>query len=214
MARRAASWGIASMKRFYDLPLAWKILIPPALTLVALLVVAAIAMGESKKQEVAVGRLDAVVFERLRTALEIKDAMTLFVAGLHGLMSAATTESDKKRIDSYAAELTAQIARAGQTLARFSEAADDSGALQTKLAGINQAFENFRSAAVQVIDTAKLDAAYGAMLMGTAEEQFRAVRMKFDDLGSALQMERVGIVAGMAQATAASRLEFSIVLAV
>jgi methyl-accepting chemotaxis protein len=202
------------MKRFYDLPLAWKILIPPVLTLVALLVVAAIAIGQSKKQEAAVGRLDAVVFERLRTALEIKDAMTLFVAGLHGLMSAATTESDKKRIDSYAADLTAQIARAGETLARFSEAAGDSGALQTKLAGINQAFGNFRSAAVQVIDTAKLDAAYGAMLMGTAEEQFRAVRMKFDDLGSALQMERVGIVAGMAQATAASRLEFSIVLAV
>src|SRR3954453_23566169 len=202
------------MKRFYDLPLAWKILIPPALTLLALFVVAAIAIAESKKQEVAVSRLDAVVFERLRTALEIKDGMTLFDAGLHGLMAAATTESDKKRIDSYAAELTAQIARAGQTLARFSEAADDSGALQTKLAGINQAFGNFRSAAVQVIDTAKLDAAYGAMLMGTAEEQFRAVRMKFDDLSSALQMERVGIVAGMAQATAASRLEFSIVLAV
>src|SRR4051794_18830629 len=202
------------MKRFYDLPLAWKILIPPALTLLALFVVAAIAIAESKKQEVAVSRLDAVVFERLRTALEIKDGMTLFNAGLHGLMAAATTESDKKRIDSYAADLVAQIARVGEKLARFSEGAGDSGALQTKLAGINQAFKDFRSAAVQVIDTAKLDAAYGAMLMGTAEEQFRAVRMKFDDLGSALQMERVGIVAGMAQATAASRLEFSIVLAV
>src|SRR3954453_23266482 len=117
MDLRLALWGIASMKRFYNLPLAWKILIRPSLILAALLVVAAIAMSESKKQEAAVGRLDAVVFERLRTALEIKDAMTLFVAGLHGLMSAATIESDKKRIDSYAAELTAQIARAGQTLA-------------------------------------------------------------------------------------------------
>jgi methyl-accepting chemotaxis protein len=214
MAVRAASWEIASMKRFYDLPLAWKILIPPALTLVALLVVAAIAMGESRKQEVAVGRLDAVVFERLRTALEIKDAMTLFVARLHGLMSAATTESDKKRIDSYAADLMGQIARTGEALARFSEGAGDSGALQTKLAGINEAFAAFRSAAVQVIDTAKLDAAYGAMLMGTAEEQFRAVRTKLDDLGSALQMERVGIVAGMTQASAASRLEFSVAIAI
>ena len=202
------------MKKFYDLPLAWKILIPPALTLLALFVVAAIAIAESKKQEVAVSRLDAVVFERLRTALEIKDGITLFDAGLHGLMAAATTESDKKRIDSYAADLVAQIARVGEKLARFSEGAGDSGALKTQLAGINQAFAGFRSAAVQVIDTAKLDAAYGAMLMGTAEEQFRAVRMKLDDLGSGLQMERVGIVAGMAEASAASRLEFSIVIAI
>src|SRR3954467_3902957 len=126
------------MKRFYDLPLAWKILIPPVLTLFALLVVAAIAIGQSKKQEAAVGRLDAVVFERLRTALEIKDAMTLFVAGLHGLMSAATTESDKKRIDSYAAELRGKRAPPGEALARFSEGAGDSSALQTKLAGTNE----------------------------------------------------------------------------
>ena len=102
------------MKKFSVLPLAWKILIPLALTLLALFVVAAIAIAESKKHEVAVSRLDAVVFERLRTALEIKDGITLFDAGLHGLMARELRRASKKRIDSYAADLVAQIARVAE----------------------------------------------------------------------------------------------------
>src|SRR3954447_15734467 len=102
------------MKRFYDLPLAWKILIPPALTLLALFVVAAIAIAESMKQEVAVSRLDAVVFVRLRTARDIEDGMPRFEAGLHGVMAAAATEGDKRRIDPFAADPGRQISRVGE----------------------------------------------------------------------------------------------------
>jgi methyl-accepting chemotaxis protein len=204
------------LKRFSDLALSWKVLIPPALILVALLGVAGIAMKDAHEQEAAVQRLDTVVFERLRTALEIKDAVALFHARLYGLMSAAVNETDKKRLESYADSLPPQIAHAGELLGKFSAAtsadATAGDAWRGQLEGAAKALKDYQAGALQAIDTAKLDAAYGAMLMGAVEEQFRALRAQLDSLSLALRQECDGIVDQMAQARAATRLQFVLIL--
>src|SRR5579872_7360609 len=139
------------LKRFSDLPLSWKVLIPPALILIALLGIAGIAMKDARQQEAAVQQLDAVVFERLRTALEIKDAITLFHARLYGLMSAAVNESDKKRLESYADALPPQIARAGEQLGKFGAeaSADPSAGWRGTLEAARKALKDYQSGALQ-----------------------------------------------------------------
>jgi methyl-accepting chemotaxis protein len=202
------------MRKFADLPLVLKVLVPPALVLVAMLGVAGIAMNDARHQQEAVDRLDAVVFERLRTALEIKDAVALFHARLYGLMSAAVTETDKKHLETYADSLPPQIARAADMLAHFGDGAGVGGeSWSDELAGAAKALKDYRAGALQVIDTAKLDAAYGAMLMGTAEEQFRTLRKALDGLSAALHEERSLMVAEMARASAATRMQFAVILA-
>jgi methyl-accepting chemotaxis protein len=205
--------GFPNVKRFYDLSLALKIFVAPAVVLFALLSIAAIAMVNQERQDSATAHLDQMVFERLRTALTVKDGVTLFHARLYALMSAAVNETDKTRFNALADGLGPQIKTAGEVLDGLAAGAADDLVVAGKLAAIGKVWKEYENGALQAIETTKLDAAYGAMMMGSVEEQFRTLRAQLDDLCADLQSERARISGEIAAASASARVEFVTLIA-
>src|SRR5581483_3588456 len=157
--------------RINDLPLWAKMIIAPAVMLAAMLVLAWMTFGQFGTQRAAIGRLDAVVFERLRHAMAVTDAATSFHANLYHLMAVGANETDQKRRDGMAAALVEQMNKV-EALLRALEATLDASA-RDRFAAIDKTFASYKSGALGVADMAKTDASYGAMLMGDVETQFQ-----------------------------------------
>ena len=197
--------------RINDLPLWAKMIIAPAVMLAAMLVLAWMTFGQFGTQRAAIGRLDAVVFERLRHAMAVTDAATSFHANLYHLMSVAANETDQKRRDEMAAALVQQMKEV-EGLLRALDATLDASA-RDRFAAVDKTFASYKSGALGVADMAKTDASYGAMLMGDAETQFQKLRSLLQEFAGELQRERSDVAREMVSGMDRARLAFLIVLA-
>ena len=199
-----------AMARINDLPLWAKMIIAPAVMLMAMLVLAWMTFGQFGTQRAAIGRLDTVVFERLRHAMAVTDGATSFHANLYHLMSVAANETDQKRRDDMAAALVAQMAQV-EALLRQLDATLDATA-RDRFAAIDKTFASYKSGALSVADMAKTDAGYGAMLMGDADTQFQKLRASLQGFAADLQGQRSDVARDMIAGMDQARLAFLAVL--
>ena len=163
------------MRKLNDLPLWGKMVVAPAVMLAAMLTMAWMTFGEFGQQRTALERLDTVVFERLRHAMAVTDAVTSFHAGLYHLMSVASNESDQKHRTDLAKALASQMT-AVESLLKELDASLDPGA-RARFAAIDGSFANYKTGALQVVEeTSTSGAAYGAMMMGDTDSTFQTVR--------------------------------------
>jgi methyl-accepting chemotaxis protein len=197
--------------RINNLPLWAKMAIAPAAMLAAMLILAWMTFGLFSTQRAAVGRLDAVVFERLRHAMAVTDAATSFHANLYHLMAVGANEADGKRRDDMAAASVQQLKEV-ETLLRALEATLDVS-VRDRFAAIDKTFASYKSGALAVADMAKTDASYGAMLMGDAEVQFQKLRGLLQEFAGELQRERSEVAGEMISGMDRARLAFLSVLA-
>ncbi len=151
------------------------------------------------------------MFERLRHAMTVMDAVTSFHAGLYHLMSAAANETDQKH---RAAMAEAMVPRMNQVEAEFKalDASLDASA-RSRFAEIDKTFADYKSGALQVAEMSKTDAAYGAMLMGDADAQFHKLHQLLQDFAGSLQQQRAAVAAGMLDGMDRARLGFLALLA-
>src|SRR5690348_18173542 len=110
--------------RINNLPLWATMAIAPAVMLAAMLMLAWMTFGLFGTPRAAVGRLDTVVFDRLRLAMAVTDAATSFHANLYHLMAVGANEADQKRRDDLAAASVQQLKEV-ETLLRALEATLD-----------------------------------------------------------------------------------------
>ncbi|MFD2233971.1 methyl-accepting chemotaxis protein [Phaeospirillum tilakii] len=177
------------MKAFCDLPLFQKVVIAPAVGILALVVLAGLVVGNARQQNAAVARLNDVVFTQTERSLDIKDAVAVYHSHLFGLMSAAINESDPSKQAKTIAEINAEMAALNGKIAAAFPAG--SGPRQQQMAKL---FQTYRDAAQQAVDIGSGEASYGVIMMGEADTQFRALRAELEAWARDLQAERVRVV--------------------
>ena len=140
-------------------------MIAPAFVLLALLVMAAAALGFLQASTKSVHQLNDVAFERYRQASELTDATENAHRLLLKTLSIAATESDKIRLsDSIQASYAAENTIANQLLN-----VEEQFRGEDRVTQIRPAFEGYRRAAKDVLDVVKSDPASATLLTFAAD---------------------------------------------
>jgi len=180
------------MKAFCDLPLFQKVVIAPAVGILALVVLAALVVGNAHQQNAAIARLNDVVFAQTVRGLEIEDAVTVYHAHLFGLMSSAINEADTSKLNKTTESLNGEMKRLSDKFVLAFPV--DSNPRHQEMAKL---FQTYQAAAQQAVDIGSGEASYGVIMMGEADTQFRALRSALEGWARDLQEERVRVVAGI-----------------
>jgi len=137
----------------------------PAFVLLALLVMAAAALGFLQASMNSVHELNDVAFERYHQASDLVDATQNAHRSLLKTLSIAAMESDKIRLrESVQASFAAENAIADQLLK-----VEEQFQGENRVAQIRPAFEGYRKAAKDVLDVAQSDPASATLLTFAAD---------------------------------------------
>jgi methyl-accepting chemotaxis protein len=140
-------------------------MVAPALVLLALLVMAAAALGFLQASAKSVHELNDVAFERYHQASDLVDATQNAHRLLLKTLSIAAMESDKIRLtESVQASFAAENAIADQLLK-----VEEQFQGEDRVAQIRPAFEDYQKAAKDVLDVAQSDPASATLLTFAAD---------------------------------------------
>ncbi|MDR3514219.1 MAG: HAMP domain-containing methyl-accepting chemotaxis protein [Azospirillaceae bacterium] len=180
------------MRIFANLPLFQKVVVAPAVGILALIALAVLVVANAKQQNHDITQLNDVVFGQTQRSLEIKDAVAVFHARLFGLMSSAANETDADRRTKMASDLGGAMQSLVAVMATtFSKEGSERATTMTRL------FSDYQSAAQQAIDIGTTDATYGAIMMGDADTQFHQLRVGLEAWAQELLAERAKVVETM-----------------
>ena len=178
---------------FSNLSLARKVALIPALTLLLMGLMLAVAVRLGEQNTAALRALDRDVFEPLNRALTLRDEITLLHTRLFALLSTGINEANPAAQKANAEALIARLDVEVSNVARF---LDTSSAVLPPAA--IRMREEFAAYAVKLRDTASFaayDASYGALLAAGADEDFGRVHADLDAMVQALTQRRVALVA-------------------
>jgi methyl-accepting chemotaxis protein len=180
------------MHAFANLPLFQKVVVAPAVGILALIALAFLVVGNAKQQNSNIAQLNDVVFDQTQRSLEIKDSVAVYHSHLFALMSAAANETDEARRTKTTHELDSEMhSLAAVMAATFPQDGSARAISMTKL------FKTYQDSAQQVVDIGSTDASYGVIMMGDADTQFRHLRAGLETWAQELQAERVKVVSTM-----------------
>jgi methyl-accepting chemotaxis protein len=183
-----------------NLPLWAKSLLAPATMLVAMIALAGIVFVYLSRQETSVAELNDVAFEDLRQSMLAAEVVTSFQTDLYHLTSTAANETDKPKIEATAVKLEAKL---GSIVPQIKLVAG-----RSENPAIAQKFADYDKTVRQVLDNTRLDAAYGVMMMGAAEESFAQLRQLLAQQSQRSQEKRGQAVAGLLAGFAQMRVTF------
>jgi methyl-accepting chemotaxis protein len=198
--------------RLQDLPIAVKVALAPALVLVCLLVLAAVGRTAQQRGADAMQRLSGGTLPYMQSVSELKvrtarlDAMVMRSLAYEGAgMKAKRVEQIDKAI---AAELVA-FGNDLATMKRSAVAAD-----KAHFEAIEQVLARFRRFATDTIDMKSGGLSAAAMMMTSAESEFRNFEKAVDTLVSAVEArERSATEAALADMRSANVATLGLVLA-
>jgi len=188
------------------LSLRGKIILAPATLFAAMALMLSGAVWILSLQESGLRTLDQGVFEQLRRSLVLSENLAGFHAGLYRMTSVAANESDAKKLDDIASDLTRRSNEIAGDLKTFGDRMPEH--LRPVAQGVVQAHGEYAKRSAQVIEMARMDAGYGVMLMGQAEEAYRALTAKTSALLGGLETERRTVAEGMLNDMSRSRTTF------
>jgi methyl-accepting chemotaxis protein len=187
-----------------NLPLWAKSLLAPAAMLVAMIALAGIVFVYLARQQTAVATLNDVAFEDLRQAMATTQMVTSFQSELYHLTSTAANETDKAKVATMATKLATQLAAIAPRV-KLVAAHDGNKAIEAS-------FADYAGAAGQVLDSTKMDAAYGVMMMGNAEQSFVKLRHLLDEGSARAEQQRGEAVKSLLAGFASMRLSFLVLV--
>jgi len=185
------------MPSIQDLPLWAKCLIAPAIVLVTMLGMAGIAFVDLSQQEAGVAALNSDAFEKLHATMSATAAAADMHTELYHLTSAAANEADKAKIQATGERLLQRLAGIAPQMAGTAA----------------QKFDHYADTARQVIDNTMLDAAYGVMMMGNAEQTFAELRSALREEAAQAGARRDSVAARLLAQLAQMRLVFLLLVA-
>ena len=165
---------------FSDLSLALKVALTPALTLLVMGVMLAVAAQMGERNTAALRVLDHDVFEPLNRAQTAKDGISLLHAHLFALLSLGNNEYDPVAQRARAEKL---VARLDAETKHFSVFLDEASAVPP--AFVDRLRERFAAYATRVRETiefAAYDSSYGALHAGITDDQFDLLSANLDAL--------------------------------
>ena len=183
-----------------NLPLWAKSLLAPAIMLVAMVALAGIVFVYLARQETSVAELNDVAFEDLRQSMLATESVTGFQTDLYHLTSTAANETDKPKIEAIAAKLEAKLGAISPQIKLVAE--------RSESPAIAQKFADYDKTVRQVLDNTKMDAAYGVMMMGSAEDSFAQLRLQLAQRSERSQELRGQAVRTLLAGFAQMRLTF------
>jgi diguanylate cyclase (GGDEF)-like protein len=176
---------------FNSLSLARKVALIPALTLLLMGLMLAVAVQMGERNTMALRALDRNVFEPLSRAQTLKDGITLLHTRLFALLSIGNNETNpvaqKANAEALIARLDAEVLDVNLFL-------DANGAVPPPVA--TRLREEFAAYAAKVRQTANFtayDASYGALLAGVTDDDFGRLRADLDTLVQALAQRRAAL---------------------
>ena len=172
-----------------DLPLWVKSLIAPSVVLAAMFAMAATAFINFAAQDRNVANLNDVAFETLRDAMAATAQATDLHAELYHLTSTAANETDKSKIENMATRLATRLGVIAPAIQAV--------AVRDGHAAIAEASASYAKAVTQVIESTRLDAAYGVMMMGDAEQSFAQLRQLLAEASGRAQQRRSDVAADL-----------------
>lgn len=176
---------------FSNLSLAHKVALIPALTLLLMGLMLAVAVQMGERNTAALRVLDRDVFEPLNRAQTLKDDITLLHTRLFALLSIGNNETNPAAQKANAEALAARLDTEVRNVARFLKT---SNAVPPPVAA--RLREEFAAYAAKVRETeqfAAYDASYGALLAGVTDEDFGRLHADLDALVHTLAQRRAAL---------------------
>jgi diguanylate cyclase (GGDEF)-like protein len=170
---------------FRDLPLARKVLLIPALTLLLLGLILGVAVSDAASHIESLKRQNNNGFAPLHRGLVLKDQMGLIHGRLFALLAERATENDPSGWQSEAAVIVEALARQSVLLTALTESVRGK-VPDERLNTLTEAHKAYSAAFLNTIDMASRDANYGAMMVLGADDSFGRLRPIFDRLLDAL----------------------------
>ncbi len=176
---------------FRNLSLGHKVALIPALTLLLMGLMLAVAVRTSQQNTAALSALDRDVFEPLSRAQTMKDGITQLHTRLFELLSLGTNQSDPAAQKAAAAALIVQL---DAEVARFAGLLDATGAVPSAIAArLREEFARYTAGVRDTTGFAAYDASYGALLAGVTDDRFVILRDDLADLVRSLAQRRVSL---------------------
>jgi methyl-accepting chemotaxis protein len=197
---------ISAMMTLRHAPLWAKVLTTPAIVLCAMLVMAAVAFINFAEQDASVRTLDTAVFERLRIAMEARDGVTLFQAGLSDFTSLAANETDDVKHKQIADTLLRQAETTAELVQKLTGRTGDVGDGHPE--EIARAFAAYRESALPVIDMAQSNASYAVLLMGDVSARFLKLRRLLEQYVTVREGQRQSVVSDLLAGMSRARRNF------
>ncbi len=198
------------IRRLIDLPLFAKILAAPLVVLLALILLAVATVSNGIHERRLTQHLDQGIYEQLRQALVLRDAVTLSHARLFEVIVTAANETDTAKITSGIDELLPQFDRHVSAATQLGDRLSDEPDVHALMQQIAQAMAEYAKAAKAVADFAKTDAGYAIVMMSGAKHQFDVLRGKLDALDTSLKTRRNTLVESLLTDMANSSVVFII----
>ena len=176
---------------FSDLSLALKVALIPALTLLVMGVMLAVAAQMGERNTAALRALDHDVFEPLNRAQTTKDGITLLHAHLFALLSLGNNEFDPVAQRARAEKLVARLDAETKDFSRF---LDETSAVPPDFADrLRARFAAYAMRVRETIDFAAYDSSYGALHAGITDDQFGLLSANLDALVQLLAQRRLAL---------------------
>lgn len=196
-----------------------KLMLAPMLVLALLLVVAITSYLGLQQQQDALNNIFQVRFKNFRLVAEASDEAQGVYGGTYQLLSSASANFPKQRLEEMKAELNARLKRIDERLTEVggSPAIDDSE--KAALAVVAKQFAGYSKATADVIDIAAEDYVSATSVMSIASNEFEGLIKQFKALIEVEQKlsndayNRAGESSGLVAKTLAIAVLLSIIVA-
>jgi diguanylate cyclase (GGDEF)-like protein len=176
---------------FSDLSLGRKVALIPALTLLLMGLMLAVAVQMGERNTLALRALDRDVFDPLNRAQTLKDGITLLHTRLFALLSIGNNETNPAAQKAHAEALLARLNAAEKNVAGF---LDTSGAVPLPVAArLRAEFAAYADKVRETAEFAAYDGSYGTLLAGVTDENFGRLRTDLDALVQKLAQRRAAL---------------------
>jgi diguanylate cyclase (GGDEF)-like protein len=174
-----------------NLSLARKVALIPALTLMLMGLMLAVALQTGEQNTSALRALDRDVFEPLARAQTLKDRITLLHTRLFALLSIGNNETDPA---AQKANADALIGRLEAEAANFDNFLNANAAISAPVASrLRQEFGDYARRVRETAGFAAYDASYGALLAGVTDDHFGHLHAELDALVDSLAQRRAAL---------------------
>jgi diguanylate cyclase (GGDEF)-like protein len=178
----------APLALFRNLSLGHKVALIPALTLLLMGLMLAVAVQTGQQDTAALSALDRDVFEPLNRAQTMKDGITQLHTRLFALLSLGTNQSDPAAQKAAAGTLLAQL---DEEVSRFGRMLDATSAVPPTIAArLREEFAAYTAGVRETAGFAAYDASYGALLAGPTDDRFVILRADLADVVQTLAHRR------------------------
>ena len=187
--KRPAPPGAASRTALRNLSLGRKVALIPALTLLLMGMMLAVAMQMGERNTGALRVLDRDVFEPLNRAQTLKDEITLLHTRLFALLSIGNNETNPAGPESQRGRADRAARHRSGELQPFPRR-EHRGFPARSRRGCATAFRDYAGRVRETASFAAYDASYGVLVAGITDDKFGHLRADLDTLVQSLAQRR------------------------